>query len=108
MVQAPGIKLAGVEPGSGRQAVVFDLPARRFYVFGLAFWPQDFVFLALLLILGGVVGAPIGARLAAKLPGVALRALMSLLILLVAAALLTELLRTPSSLYSLGAREVLP
>jgi uncharacterized membrane protein YfcA len=66
------------------------------------------VVLALLLILGGVVGAPIGARLAAKLPGVALRALMSLLILLVAAELLTELLRTPSSLYSLGAREVLP
>jgi hypothetical protein len=39
---------------------------------------------------------------------VALRALMSLLILLVAAELLTELLRTPSSLYSLGNREVLP
>jgi hypothetical protein len=33
---------------------------------------------------------------------------MSLLILLVAAELLTELLRTPSSLYSLGNREVLP
>ncbi|NLB58616.1 MAG: 4Fe-4S binding protein, partial [Gammaproteobacteria bacterium] len=33
----------------GRQAVLFDLPARQFHVFGLTFWPQDFVFLALLL-----------------------------------------------------------
>ena len=32
----------------------------------------------------------------------------ALLILVVAVELLTELLRTPSSLYSLGAREVLP
>src|SRR5215204_211593 len=66
------------------------------------------VVLALLLILGGVVGAPIGARLAARLPGVVLRGLMSVLILVVAVELLTELLRTPSSLYSLGTRQVLP
>jgi hypothetical protein len=33
---------------------------------------------------------------------------MSVLILVVAAELLTELLRTPSSLYSLGSRQVLP
>ena len=65
------------------------------------------VVLALLLSLGGVVGAPIGARLAAKLPGVALRALMALLVLAVAAELLVELLRTPGSPYSLGLREVL-
>lgn len=64
------------------------------------------VVLALLLILGGVVGAPIGSRLAAKLPGVVLRGLMSVLILAVAAELLTELLRTPSSPFSLGTREV--
>jgi polyferredoxin len=38
----------------GRQAVLFDLPARKFYVFGLAFWPQDFIFLALLLMIAGV------------------------------------------------------
>lgn len=38
----------------GRQAVLFDLPARRFHVFGLTFWPQDFVFLALLLIIAGI------------------------------------------------------
>ena len=38
----------------GRQAVLFDLPARKFYVFGLTFWPQDFPLLALLLIIAGV------------------------------------------------------
>src|SRR3984893_12083158 len=65
------------------------------------------IVLALLLILGGVVGAPVGSRLAAKLPGVVLRGLMSILILAVATELLTELLRTPSSLYSLGTREVM-
>ena len=38
----------------GRQAVLFDLPARKFYVFGLVFWPQDFLFLALLLIMAAM------------------------------------------------------
>jgi cytochrome c oxidase accessory protein FixG len=32
-----------------RQAVLFDLPARKFYVFGITFWPQDFIFLTFLL-----------------------------------------------------------
>ena len=35
----------------GRQAVLFDLPARKFHVFGLTFWPQDFSLLALLLMI---------------------------------------------------------
>ncbi|MGQ4582695.1 4Fe-4S dicluster domain-containing protein [Lysobacter sp. F60174L2] len=35
----------------GRQAVLFDLPARKFHVFGLTFWPQDFTFLAMLLVI---------------------------------------------------------
>ena len=65
------------------------------------------VVLALLLILGGVVGAPIGSRVAARLPGVVLRALMAVLVLGVATELLFELLRTPASPYSLGPREVL-
>ncbi|MES1163284.1 MAG: 4Fe-4S dicluster domain-containing protein, partial [Rhizobacter sp.] len=34
-----------------RQAVLFDLAARRFYIFGLVLYPQDFVYLAGLLIL---------------------------------------------------------
>ncbi|TXI51578.1 MAG: 4Fe-4S binding protein [Lysobacter sp.] len=38
----------------GRQSVLFDLPARKFYVFWLNFWPQDFVFLAMLLIIAGL------------------------------------------------------
>ncbi|MCY4362654.1 MAG: cytochrome c oxidase accessory protein CcoG [Gammaproteobacteria bacterium] len=35
---------------SGRQAVLLDLPARKFYIFGLTLWPQDFPLLTLLLI----------------------------------------------------------
>jgi polyferredoxin len=38
----------------GRQAVLFDLPARKFHVFSLTFWPQDFLFLALLLIMAAL------------------------------------------------------
>ncbi len=34
-----------------RQAVLFDLPARKFYIFGLTIWPQDLSILALLLII---------------------------------------------------------
>ena len=34
-----------------RQAVLFDLVARRFYIFGLVLWPQDIVFLTALLII---------------------------------------------------------
>ncbi len=37
-----------------RQVVLFDLPARQFYVFGLVFWPQDFIYLAFLLIIAAV------------------------------------------------------
>ena len=35
----------------GHQAVLFDLPARKFYIFGITFWPQDFIFLSWLLII---------------------------------------------------------
>ena len=38
----------------GRQAVLFDLPARKFYLFGLTLWPQDFPYLALLLIIAAL------------------------------------------------------
>ena len=34
-----------------RQAVLFDLAARKFYIFGLVLWPQDFIYLAALLII---------------------------------------------------------
>ena len=36
---------------NGRQALLFDLAARKFYIFGLVLWPQDFIYLALLLII---------------------------------------------------------
>ena len=38
----------------GHQAVLFDLPARKFYIFGLMFFPQDFFLLAWLLIIAAL------------------------------------------------------
>ncbi len=38
-----------------RQAVLFDLAARKFYIFGLVFWPQDFIYLAILLIISALL-----------------------------------------------------
>jgi cytochrome c oxidase accessory protein FixG len=38
----------------GRQAVLWDLPERKFHVFGWIFWPQDLIYLALLLIIAGL------------------------------------------------------
>jgi len=39
---------------NGRQAVLFDLGARRFYIFGYVFWPQDFIFLTGLLVISAL------------------------------------------------------
>ncbi len=36
---------------NGRQAVLFDLAARRFYIGGLVLYPQDFIYLTALLVL---------------------------------------------------------
>ena len=38
----------------GRQAVLFDLPARKFYVFDMVFWPQDFIYLTMLLVIAAL------------------------------------------------------
>ncbi len=35
----------------GKQAVLFDLSARQFHIFGTTFWPQDFILLSWLLII---------------------------------------------------------
>lgn len=35
----------------GRQAVLFDIPGRKFYVLDVIFWPQDVYYLAILLVL---------------------------------------------------------
>ncbi len=37
-------------PWNGRQAVLFDLAARRFYIFDLVLYPQDFIYLTGLLV----------------------------------------------------------
>ena len=37
-----------------RQAVLFDLPARKFYLFNFTLWPQDLFYLALLLIISAL------------------------------------------------------
>jgi cytochrome c oxidase accessory protein FixG len=55
--QAAVVALLGLYYGvawldwNGHQAVLFDLPARKFHLFGLTLWPQDFVYLATLLII---------------------------------------------------------
>ena len=35
----------------GRQAVLFHLVERKFYIFGMVFWPQDAIYLAILLVI---------------------------------------------------------
>ncbi len=39
---------------NGQQMLLFDLPARKFHIFGLTLWPQDFIYLASMLILAGL------------------------------------------------------
>ncbi|PCJ87114.1 MAG: cytochrome c oxidase accessory protein CcoG [Thiotrichaceae bacterium] len=48
----------------GRQAVLFDLPERKFYILNMVFWPQDFFYLALMLIV-----AALGLFFVTKLAG---------------------------------------
>jgi cytochrome c oxidase accessory protein FixG len=38
----------------GQQALLFDLPARKFHIFFITLWPQDFIYLAALLIIAGL------------------------------------------------------
>src|SRR5262249_28248270 len=38
-------------PSNGRQAMLFDLAARRFYIFDLVLSPQDFIYLTAILVL---------------------------------------------------------
>lgn len=58
--------------------------------------------LALLLVLGGVVGAQLGGRFAARLPADSLRIMLGLLILTVGGKLLFDLVTAPVDIYSLG------
>lgn len=38
----------------GRQAILFDLPARKFYILGMVFWPQDFIYLTMMLVIAAL------------------------------------------------------
>ncbi|MDP2808841.1 MAG: cytochrome c oxidase accessory protein CcoG [Rhodocyclaceae bacterium] len=38
-------------PWNGRQAVLFDIVERKFYIFGMVLWPQDVFYLTVLLII---------------------------------------------------------
>lgn len=38
----------------GQQVLLFDLPARQFHIFGFTFWPQDFFYLTVLLIIAAL------------------------------------------------------
>lgn len=58
--------------------------------------------LALLLTIGGVIGAQIGAGVGAKLKAVQLRGLLGLMVLAVAAKVIVDLVATPIDLYSIG------
>lgn len=40
---------------NGQQVILFDLPARKFHILGMTFWPQDFFYLAVLLILAALM-----------------------------------------------------
>jgi cytochrome c oxidase accessory protein FixG len=39
---------------NARPAVLFDLAARKFYIFNIVFWPQDFIFLTGLLVISAL------------------------------------------------------
>ena len=41
-------------PWDSHQAVLLDLPNRKFYIFGLTFWPQDFFYFAWLLVIAAL------------------------------------------------------
>ena len=61
------------------------------------------IILAFLLILGGVVGVQFGVRVAAKLKGEELRALLALMVTGVALKLFVGLVLTPTDIYSVVA-----
>ncbi len=39
---------------NGRQAVLFDIVHRKFYIFGLVFWPQDIIYLTIMLVVAAL------------------------------------------------------
>ncbi|MCR9087368.1 MAG: sulfite exporter TauE/SafE family protein [Rhodobacteraceae bacterium] len=66
------------------------------------------VLLALILIIGGVVGAQVGTALAVRMKAEQLRILLALLVLAVCLKLALDLLIQPAELYSLQTRGMMP
>jgi uncharacterized membrane protein YfcA len=60
------------------------------------------VVLAMLLMMGGVIGAQFGAKFGSRLQGEHLRGLLALIVLIVCAKLSFDLINVPVDLYSLG------
>ena len=58
------------------------------------------IVLSALMILGGVIGAQIGVRLGSQLKAEYLRGILAILVLLVCAKILTDIILTPSDLFS--------
>ena len=58
------------------------------------------IVLSALMILGGVIGAQIGVRIGSQLKAEYLRGILAILVLLVCAKILTDLILTPSDLFS--------
>ena len=58
------------------------------------------IILSALMILGGVIGAQIGVRLGSQLKAEYLRGILAILVLLVCAKILTDLILTPSDLFT--------
>jgi len=51
---------------NGRQAVLFHVVERKFYIFGMVFWPQDVIYLAILLVISAYalfLATAVGGRL---------------------------------------------
>jgi uncharacterized membrane protein YfcA len=57
--------------------------------------------LAVILLIGGVVGAQFGSRFTGRLPGEQLRGLLALLVLAVGIKIMFDLVATPSDLFTL-------
>jgi cytochrome c oxidase accessory protein FixG len=65
VTQALFYGLCWIEWG-GRQAVLFHITERKFYIFGMVFWPQDVIYLAVLLVIsayGLFLVTAVGGRL---------------------------------------------
>ena len=68
----------------------------------MVIYPMPYYILALLLVIGGVIGGQFGANAGQKLKGEQLRVLLALIVLGVAVRMLVGLLVTPDDLFSLS------